>query len=326
MRSISTIAFIAKYAPAEGSTTPVKTDIENKVYAKYHFDIYSILKSSSSYRIITGHDANYIIENHNKIDYIFSLLNRAPYRNSEIFISSLAEYYKIPYLGARPNIRALAEDKHLAKIMASFCGISTPQWITLDLGEQLQNAEPFLGPYFVKPRYGASSKHINEESICHSWDDVRKRVEYLHLLGEDVIIEEFVDGIYYSSPIIYTNGIAHVLPPIQEKSILKGNVVSYLQKRKVHSGLTRTVETDANVVDKIAIASTTISHYIRPIDYTRIDYIIDPNGTIFFLEFNVCCNLGIQSAFMLSAKAEGMTHPQLIMKILNESLTRQGII
>lgn len=38
-----------------------------------------------------------------------------PFRNSEIFISSVAEYYKIAYLGARPNIRALAEDKHLSK-------------------------------------------------------------------------------------------------------------------------------------------------------------------------------------------------------------------
>ena len=325
MKKSPTIAFIAKYAPINDSTSPINTDKENEVYSKYHFDIYSVLKNNFSH-VITGCDANYIMENHNKIDYIFSLLNRAPYRNSEVFVSSLAEYYGIPYLGARPNIRALAEDKHLAKIMASYCGISTPHWITFDVGEQPQNIKAFMGPYFVKPRYGASSKNISEKSICYTWDDVIQRVDYLHSLREDVIVEKFIDGVYYSSPVIFTNGVAQVLPPIEEKSILTGNVVTYLQKRKVEGGLTRTVVTDTEIVDKIEYASKIISQMIQPIDYTRIDYIIEPNGTITFLEFNVCCNLGMQSAFVLSAKAAGMTYTQLIMTILNESFARQGLL
>lgn len=324
MKKNPTIAFVAQYAPPVGSTFPVEAAFENGVYAKYHYDIYSILKSNFS-NVITGNDANFIIKNHDKIDYIFTLLNRAPYRNSEVFVSSLAEYYKLPYLGARPNIRALAEDKHLAKIMASFCGIATPLWITVDVGEELQNIPPFDGPYFVKPRYGASSKHIDEESICQTWKDVKDRVAYLHTYDEDVIIEEFIDGIYYSSPVIFEKGIPRILPPIREKSTLKGNVVTYLQKRKVTEGLSRTVETSPEVITKIAKASQKIALYIKPIDYTRIDYIIMPNGEISFLEFNVCCNLGIQSAFVMSAQSAGMTHSQLVMAILNESFRRQGI-
>lgn len=324
MKNNPTIAFIAQYAPPLGSKTPVEATFENRVYAKYHFDIYSILKSNFS-DVVTGNDANFIIENHNKIDYIFTLLNRAPYRNSEVFISSLAEYYKLPYLGARPNIRALAEDKHLAKIMASFCGISTPQWITVDVGEEMHNTPPFAGPYFVKPRYGASSKYIDEESICQTWQDVQARIAYLHASNEDAIIEEFVDGVYYSSPIIFENGSPRVLPPIREISTLKGNVVTYLQKRKVMKGLSRTVETSPEIIAKIAGASQTIAHYIYPIDYTRIDYIIRTSGELVFLEFNVCCNLGVQSAFVKSAQSVGMTHSQLVMAILNESFRRQGI-
>lgn len=324
MKNNPTIAFIAQYAPPAGSTKPVETVFENRVYAKYHFDIYSILKNNFS-NVVTGNDANYIIENHDKIDYIFTLLNRAPYRNSEIFISSLAEYYKLPYLGARPNIRALAEDKHLAKIMASFCKISTPLWVTVDVGERLHDIPPFPGPYFVKPRYGASSKYIDEESICQTWQDVQTRVTFLHTHNEDAIIEEFVDGIYYSSPVIFEKGTPCVLPPIREKSTLKGNVVTYLQKRKVTEGLFRTVETSPDVIKKIAEASQAIARFIQPIDYTRIDYIIKPNGELVFLEFNVCCNLGVQSAFVMAAQSVGMSHAQLVMSIINESFCRQGI-
>ena len=325
MKSELTIAFIAQYAPPIGSKTPMKATFENGIYNKYHYDIYSILKDNFS-NIVTGNDANFIIENHDKIDYIFTLLNRAPYRNSEVFISSLAEYYKLPYLGARPNIRALAEDKHLAKIMASFCGISTPLWITVDVGAKVQDIQPFSGPYFVKPRYGASSKYIDEKSICRTWQEVKTRVTYLQENNEDAIIEEFVDGMYYSSPVIFKNGIPYVLPPIQEKSTLEGNVVTYLQKRKVTKGLSRTVESSLEIIEKIAKASKTIAHYIQPIDYTRIDYIVRHNGELAFLEFNVCCNLGIQSSFAISAQSVGISHSQLVMSILNESFHRQGLI
>lgn len=320
-----TIAFIAKYAPLMDSAIPASVDDENAVYSKYHYDIYRILKDNFSH-VLTGSDADFIIKNHNRIDYIFTLLNRASYRNSEIFISSLAEYYKIPYLGARPNIRALAEDKHLAKMMASFCGILTPQWITSDIGEQLKDTEPFLGPYFVKPRYGASSQNIDEGSICQTWDAVKNRVAFLHQQNEDVIIEEFVDGIYYSSPVLFKHGMPLVLPPVQEKSALKGNVVTYLQKRKIADGLTRTIETDPELINKIEIASQKVAQFIQPIDYTRIDYIVKPDGNLTFLEFNVCCNLGVQSAFALSARSVGISQSKLVMLILNESFSRQGVV
>lgn len=319
------IAYIAQYAPKTNELFLEKIRREDKVYIKYHYDIYSILKSKYL-NIMTGNNANFIIDNHNKIDYVFTLLNRAPYRNSEIFISSLAEYYHLPYLGARPNIRALAEDKHLAKIMASFCGISTPLWITVDVGERVQNTPPFHGPYFVKPRFGASSKYIDENSICQTWQDVKKQIAFLHVNNEDAIIEEFVEGIYYSSPVIFKDGIPFVLPPVREKSSLKGNVVTYFQKRKVAEGLFRTVETEPKIIHEIEKASLSIAQYIKPIDYTRIDYIVRENGELIFLEFNICCNLGIQSSFVLSAGSIGISHSKLVLSILSESFRRQNIL
>ncbi len=318
------IAFIAKYAPPLGSTNPVPAVKENVVYSKYHYDVYSILNYHFP-NLITGTDATCILEQHDHIDYIFSLLNRSPYRNSEIFISALAEYFGIPYLGSRPNIRALAEDKHLAKTMAEHCGIATAQWITADVGICLQSVPPFLGPYFVKPRFGASSKFIDEASICHGWDDVKNRVAYLHSNGEDAIIEEFISGIFYSSPIITRDEIPVILPPVREESTLKGNVVTYGQKRKVDAGLTRTIENDPNIVKEIAEASQRIAQFIQPFDYTRIDYMVSDSG-LKFLEFNICCNLGMQSAFVLSAQSTGISYEELILSILSESLSRQNLL
>lgn len=318
------IAFIAKYAPPVGSSKPCDASNEDIVYSKYHFDIYRTLAKHFP-NLVTGTNAQFIIDNHSEIDYIFSLLNRDSYRNSEIFISALAEFYKIPYLGCRPNIRALAEDKHMGKMMAIYCGLSTPKWEISDVDCEDLKPSLFPAPYFVKPRYGASSKNIDENSICDSWEEATKRIQFLHNLGEDAIIEEFVNGVFYSSPVIFSDGCPIVLPAIREESNMRGNVVTYKQKRKTESGLVRIVETDNEIQEEIRKASMKLIKNIAPIDYFRADYMYDGKH-LHFLEFNVCCNLGVQSAFVLSARKFGLEYENLVLSILRESFRRQKII
>ena len=120
----------------------------------------------------------------------------------------------------------------MGKIMAIYCGLSTPKWEIADVDCESTNPPLFPAPYFVKPRYGASSKNIDEKSICDSWGAAATRIQYLHNLGEDAIVEEFVDGVFYSSPVIFRNGHPIVLPAIREESKVRGNVVTYKQKRK----------------------------------------------------------------------------------------------
>lgn len=319
------IAYIAKYAPSIKNPKMIQTNFEEIVYSQYHYDVFRTL-SSLCPNIVTTSDPNFIISNHNDIDYVFSLLNRASYRNSEIFLSSLLEYYKIPYLGAQPNVRALAEDKQLAKMMSKYCDIKTPNWITFNVEAKISSSAPFDGPYFVKPRFGASSLFINEESICNTWNQVKKRVEYLHSQKLDVIVEEFINGVFYSSPVYFDNLKPVFLPPVCEHSNLKGNVVTYEQKRKVADGLFRTIESNNELNERIISCSKKMLNFIYPIDYVRFDYMVTKSMDIYFLEFNVCCNLGKQSAFVLSANSVNKTQEELVEKILINSLKRQGLI
>lgn len=101
-----------------------------------------------------------------------------PFNNSEIFISSLLEYYSKPYLGAAPNIRAIAEDKQLAKLVAYYAGVKTANWLTYHVSVPIQKPS-FKPPYFIKPRFGASSLGINETSICSSWDEAKVKIKDL---------------------------------------------------------------------------------------------------------------------------------------------------
>lgn len=272
-----------------------------------------------------AHSPELLFNKNEKFDYVFTLLNRAPYRNSEIFVSALLEYLKIPYLGSTPNIRALAEDKHLAKIAARQSGLSTPDWIVVNTNDNIPVSEPFQGPFFIKPRFGASSAYIDEDSMASTWMCAKKRIHQLQQAGLDVIVEKFVNGMYYSVPVYFkSNQIKH-LPAVKEISNLHGNIVTYRQKRKLDSGLTRIVNTEENLEKQFIKLSDAFLQNISPLDYTRIDFIVTKNS-IEFIEFNICCNLGKQSSFCISANSVGISQEELIKEILLNSFQRQNVL
>ena len=230
------ILFLAHYAPNDVDT-PIPTTIKDSVYAEYHLKIFQILKHQFPLTISSRNPAT-ILQEHLSVDYIFSLYNRMPFRNSEVFVSSVAEYHNIPYLGARPNIRALAEDKHLAKMMARFAGVETPEWKIYNVGAVLK-APDFDPPYFCKPRFGAASIGIDESSVCISWTDAQNKIRSLHAKGMDVILERQIKGIYHTSPVLNNFESCIYLPCIAQHSNLKDGIVTYEQKRKIAPGLDR---------------------------------------------------------------------------------------
>lgn len=318
------LLFLAKFAPKIDTGYPLATTDNDGIYAQYHYDIYKILKKNCP-RTQCAQTVDEIINTKHKFDYVFTLLNRAPYRNSEIFVSALLEFMDIPYLGARPNIRALAEDKHLAKMAATYAGLSTPQWCVIDATTYVYPTPKFTGPYFVKPRFGASSANIDESSIANDWSQAIRKIKQLQAQKIDVIVEEFVDGIYYSVPVYFQNQKCIHLPSVQEKSDLCGNVVTYRQKRKLDQGLNREVNKDTFLEKELTRLTDKFLEVIVPIDYTRIDFIVTPTS-IEFIEFNLCCNLGKQSSFCLSANSVGMSQEDLVTHILTNSLSRQNLI
>ena len=66
---------------------------------------------------------------------------------------------------------------------------------------------------------------------------------------------------------------------------------------------------------------------IQPLDYTRFDYMVEEStGIPFFLEFNVCCNLGEHSTVSQSARNIGIQYDELIENIVFSSLHRTGVL
>lgn len=249
-----------------------------------------------------------------------------PFQNSEVFVSAVAEYHGIPYLGARPNIRALAEDKHLAKMMAHYAGVATPAWTIYNIGSDPYPPD-FEPPYFCKPRFGAASVGIDEASACASWADARQKIAALHLSGMDAILEKQIIGTYHTNPVLNNFGDFLFLPCIAQYSTLKDGIVTYEQKRKIKPGLSRNIVEDVALQGNLQAASKRMYELLQPLDYTRFDYIVEvETGTPYFLEFNVCCNLGEHSTVSQAAAHIGIGYKDLIANITYSSLFRNGLL
>lgn len=249
-----------------------------------------------------------------------------PFKNSEIFISSIAEYLKIPYLGAPPNIRALAEDKHLGKMMARYAKVPTPDWKIYNIGSRI-TPPSFNGPYFIKPRFGAASDGINVNSVASDWNAAHRQILHLHAINQDVILEKYINGVYCTSPVLQNYEKNMFLPCISQLSDLPNGVITHEQKRKAQGGLKREVLTDKFIESTIHEFSKRMFDLIQPLDYTRFDYMVEEStGIPFFLEFNVCCNLGEHSTVSQSARNIGIQYDELIENIVFSSLHRTGVL
>lgn len=317
--------FLAKYAPKyPGPTPPLHP--RDGIFPRYHHEIYTRL-TELGFQLTSSTDFRNILCDRPNFDYVFSLYNRAPFKNSEVFVSAICEYHRIPYLGAPPHIRAVAEDKHLTKLVAKGLGIPTPPWAIYNLFDNEPAIPRFRGPYFVKPRYGAASEAVSERSVQDTWDGTLSSLRELLAEGKDVIVEAFAPGVNVTVPILGGKPPL-VLPPVMTCTNLFGNIETYRQKRLLDRGSTRAIYGDRNRIKILQDYALRMFNEMKPLDYARFDFRVgnDQNSqTEMFLEFNVCCNLGTHSSVAKPAMAVGISHSELIARILNFSFRRQGV-
>ena len=162
------ILFLAQFAPTNGKKV-IPLSSEEKFYAEtYHLPICDILEKYG-YDYVTSSDVKELIQNYAQYDLVWSVYNRLGFRNCEVFVQSICEYYNLPYIGATPNVRALVEDKSMSKQLAEHLQIPTAKWVVASSKYPLSAVAPFNGPYFVKPRFGSASIGIDESCLCETW-------------------------------------------------------------------------------------------------------------------------------------------------------------
>ncbi len=316
------VIFLAKQAPLTVEGPRPEIHERFGVEPRYNHEIFSVLRDMGidcvpcrSLDAFPGlaRDAH----------FVFTLFNRAEFRNGEIFVSLECERLGIPYLGAPPNVRAIAEDKSFAKHLACSIGLKTAPWKTYGAHSKL--APPtFAGPYFVKPRFGAASDSIELDSIQDEWSGLKIKIESLLAQGKDAIVEQCISGTDLTVPVLGGEDPI-ILDVVEEVSDLPSGICTYRQKRLLDKGRFRRILDNPAVTKEVIAGVERLCAQVRPFDYLRVDFhLCTKTQTPFFLEFNIGCNLGSHAGIMFAATNRGVEQKHLIEHILAYSLRRQG--
>lgn len=315
------IMFIAKHALGDGTPHP-----EDGNHAVYHYEVRSILEGLGL-NLVLANTYEALFENPG-VDFVFPLLNRGGFLNSEMLLPLLCTRLKIPYLGATPILRGLSDDKHLTKLEARARGVPTSDWAIYRRGAPVrEEACPRAERLVIKPNASSASWGVRD---AHDWAGVRQAVAEIQEEGHDAIVEPFLNGSDVEVPVITVNGGPFVMPMMMFRQADPAHLRTYWEKRDL---VDRTQKYELFEFDdpywtpRIDALTRQMVEVFRPFDYGRYEFRLDEKkGEVQMLEVNLNCNLWSRKVYGRSAVLAGWTQEQLIETILCESLARHGLI
>ena len=313
--------FIAKHALWQGGLHP-----EDGSHAIYHQEIREVLEGLNLNLLLA--DSYAALFDKPKADFVFPLLNRGGFLNSEMLLPLLCTRHGIKFLGASPILRGLSDDKHLTKMVAVQRGIPTLPWAVYRRGQELdESLLPGAQRYVIKPNASSASWGV---SAASDWAEVREAVIGLHEEGHDAIVEPFLSGDDIEVSVITINDEIVILPIMVNEQHDPNELRTYWEKRDLAKDKPHYQMRPAADPATLELSEKYARNMMRefmPFDYGRFELRRDrETGEINFLEVNLNCNLWSRKTISIAAQSLGWTHAQLIETILAESLRRHGLI
>lgn len=313
------VLFIAKHAAGSGNLHP-----EDGNHAVYHHEIRSVLENLG-FRLSVANSYDALFEKPD-VDWVFTLLNRGGFLNSEMMVPLLLTMHKVPFLGASPILRGASDDKHFTKLAARALGVKTLDWAIFRRGAPVDlGTLPRAERWVIKPNASSASWGI-ADAADHA--GVGREVERLQDEGHDVIVEPFMPGSDIEVPVIGVDG--PVIMPMMEFAQFDPNVLrTYWEKRdlKTNNAYELRAFDDTHFMPQVRAMTKTMIGEFWPFDYGRFEFRLNRDtGEVIFGEVNLQCNLWSQKVFGHSAKLAGITHADLIETIICHSMRRQGVL
>lgn len=314
------LLFLAKHARATGAL-----DATDGNHAVYHHELRRTLETIGlDLRVADSFDE---LNGEIDADFVITLLNRGGFVNSEMLAPLMLARKGIPFLGASPIVRGIADDKHMSKLVARAASVPTMNWQCVRRGGM--PPVPVFGAdrLVVKPNASSASWGVR---IVDGWSEACEHVDWLHGEGHDAIVEQWAPLLDVAVPVIGGSGGAPwILPAMMYVPGDPQRQRSYEEKR----GLIDVGDDPLVPVEDRAVVAL-LETYVRrmlpdlwPFDYGRFEFRYDPESDgLLFMEVNLSCNLWSRKTISRSAALVGLDHQGLVETIVAHSLARHGLI
>ena len=317
------LLFMAKHALWGGGMHP-----EDGNHAIYHHEVRSTLESLDLK--LTLADSYDVLFSAPDVDFVFPLLNRGGFVNSEMTIPLLCNMHRIPYMGAMPFLRGLGDDKSVSKLVARHADVPTADWFCYRRGAPVEESDLPASPegrWVVKPNASSASWGIGD---AHDFAGVANLIANIHGQGHDAIVEPYLDGYDIQCAFITLDGQPRALPMLWYEREDTQRLWTYYEKRDLVQNTEKAALKPFDhpeFAPKIVEYAQRYARQFLPFDYGRIEFRLDfDTGAINFIEINLNCNLWSEKVMAKAAAQAGFSHGELIETLLAESWRRNGLI
>jgi D-alanine-D-alanine ligase-like ATP-grasp enzyme len=210
----------------------------------------------------------------------------------------------LPYTG--PNVILFDPRKPLMKYVAYCAGVKTPLFAEVatadDLGEKVSHLSY---PLFVKPAHAGDSLGIDKDSRVLDFDHLKQKVEHLQALGyEDILVEEYIAGREFTVLVarnVQPSYGCRSFKPVEYQFPEGYQFKTYaLKTSELHTDVNKPC-TDSILELKLRDASEKIFNGFSGVGYARLDFRVNEENEIYFLEINFTCSVFYEDGYEGSA-------------------------
>jgi D-alanine-D-alanine ligase len=230
-------------------------------------------------------------------------------------LQAILDVIGVPYTGSGRLASALAMDKDLAKRVARDNGLAVPAWLMSPAGADA--VERGIGfPCIVKPSKQGSSVGV---TLVRRPGDLTAALALAARYDDEVMIEQFVSG-----PELTVGMLGDEPLPVLE---IRPRHEMFDYECKYQPGMSEEIcpaPIDAGLASRVQDAARRAHRALKLAGYSRIDFRIGADETIFFLEANTAPGMTANSLIPKAARAAGMEFPAFVEAVCRLSLARHG--
>jgi D-alanine-D-alanine ligase len=264
------------------------------------------------------------------VDVVFNIAEGFKGRSRESQVPALLELLDIPYTGSDPAALSVSLDKALAKRMVRTHGILTPAYLLMHTGRERLPRELQRFPLLVKPVAEGTSKGVTKRSVVRDEGELREMArEIIAKYRQPALAEEYVAGREFTVGLLGERR-PRALPVMEIEFLDKSDpapIYSFEMKQDWSDRIRYQVPArlSEREVDRLERAARECFAALGCRDVARIDFRMDAEGRIFFIEANPLPGLSPGwSDLVLIAEAAGMDYRSLIGEILSFAIRRHG--
>lgn len=262
-------------------------------------------------------------------DIVFNIAEGMNGRGREAQVPALLSYLGIPYTGSDETSMCVALDKSLTKKLLTLYGVPTPKFTLVNPANRVF-AGGLTYPIIVKPNAEGSGKGISGVSVVSGADGLHFALdEAVRVYKQDMLVEEFIEGREFTVGILGNGARRRVFQPME--IIFRDasdSLYSFNTKRNFKEYVDYKCPPDLNAgkISELTDTAARIYDILGCKDMARIDFRMDTEGRLYFIEINPLPGLAPgYSDYPMLAEFNGVGYNVLIRGILECALTRYGM-